>query len=140
MIPQKKTIYHVFKMGIFSKLFVAVMAQMIIENAEKNRVTYYLFSIKNRGYTLVIFFMGQSLFTLNRYYMRTKKSIMIHFRSWLDFIQKTVCWTLLNFYVQFTCLFLFQFHKQTDQFWIPYGLPFAFQNWQVLRKKTVINK
>ena len=48
-------------MGIFSKLFVAVMAQMIIENAEKNRVTYYLFSIKNRGYTLVIFFMGQSL-------------------------------------------------------------------------------
>ena len=73
------------------------------------------------------------VFTLNRYYMRTKKSIMIHFRSWLDFIQKIVCWTLLSFYVQFTCLFLFQndmiqFCKQSGQFWIPYGLPFAFQN------------
>ena len=49
-------------MGIFSKLFVAVMAHIIMENADKkNQVTSYLFSIKNRGYTFVIFFIGQSL-------------------------------------------------------------------------------
>ena len=52
-------------MGIFSKLFVAVMAHIIMENAdEKNKVTYYLFSIKNHEYTFVIFFMGQSLFVI----------------------------------------------------------------------------
>ena len=40
------------------------MAHIIMENADKkNKVTYYLFSIKNRGYTFVIFFMGQSLKT-----------------------------------------------------------------------------
>ena len=49
-------------MGIFSKLFVAVMAHITMENADKkNKVTSYLFSIKNRGYTFVIFFIGQYL-------------------------------------------------------------------------------
>ena len=35
LIPQKKICCHVFKMGIFSKLFVAVMAHIIMENADK---------------------------------------------------------------------------------------------------------
>ena len=38
------------------------MAHIIMENADKkNQVTFYLFSIKNRRYTFVIFFIGQSL-------------------------------------------------------------------------------
>ena len=43
LTTQKKTSCHVFKMGIFSKLFVAVMAHIIRENADKRIKLFLIF-------------------------------------------------------------------------------------------------
>ena len=43
LIPQKKTSCHVFKMGIFLKLFVAVMAHIIRKNADKKLKSLFIY-------------------------------------------------------------------------------------------------
>ena len=62
MIPQKKTSCHVFKMGIFPKLFVAVMAHIIMENAdEKIKLLNICFQLKIVD-ILLSFFLWASLY------------------------------------------------------------------------------
>ena len=64
MIPQKKTSCHVFKMGIFSKLFVAVMAHIIMENADKKiKLLIICFQLKIVD-ILLSFFLWASLYII----------------------------------------------------------------------------
>ena len=54
-------------MGIFSKLFVAVMAHIIMENAdEKIKLLIICFQLKIVDILLSFFFMGQSLGSNNQ--------------------------------------------------------------------------
>ena len=67
LTTQKKTSCHVFKMGIFSKLFVAVMAHITMENADQ-KIKLLLICFQSKIVDMLLsFFLLASLYTKDSY-------------------------------------------------------------------------
>ena len=103
-IPQKKTSCHVFKMGIFSKLFVAVMAHIIMENADKKiKLLIICFQLKIMD-ILLSFFLWASLQILGSWFFK----INITHRRYL-----TSLFEMLHDLIKLNCA-IFKQHFQKD--------------------------
>ena len=133
LTPLKKTSYHIFKMGIFSKFFVDIMTHIIGWNAGKRiKPTFELFTKQKIGFRFVLFLSVQSLISewsrrenirnwklcsrltdaMGQWYLSKKTHYSSDKYKFRDWFQDCIDWKMY-FWTKFTvCLINWQISKK----------------------------